>query len=70
MAPVITADASSAPSVTARGVSSSTTAPSSTQPLAMRPHGSTPSVAKMYFDSSAPLNLKNSVCARIAAAMS
>jgi hypothetical protein len=30
-------------------------------PEPMRPYGSRPSVEKMYFDSSAPVNLKNRV---------
>src|SRR5712671_1738370 len=68
MAPVMSPTESNAPSATVGGASSSTTATSSAKPVAIRPQGSAPSVAKMYFDSSAPLNLKNSVCARIAAA--
>src|SRR5215831_315433 len=56
-------------SVTVDGISSSTEAISSATPLPILPHGSRPRVLKMYTDSRAPVNLKNSVCSRIAAAV-
>src|SRR5512144_3012770 len=61
IAPVIVPKASTAPIVTVEGIISRITATSSTAPEPNRPHGSSQSVEKMYFDSSAPLNLKNSV---------
>ena len=56
-----------APYGTRAGVSSMTAAISSITPDPMRPHGSAPTVVKMYTDSSAPVNLKNKVCNRMPA---
>src|SRR5690242_4329102 len=69
IAPLMTPSDSIAPQVTVLGVSNSTDAINSTTPDPIRPHGSNPSVLKMYTDSSAPLNLKNNVCNRINAAI-
>ena len=67
IAPASVAMASPAPKTTVRGVNSSAEAISSMIPLPMRPHGSAPSVLKIYTDSGAPLNLKNRVCSRMTA---
>ena len=70
MAPLMTPSDNNAPSVTVLGTSNSTVAINSAKPEPMRPHGSMPRVWKMYFDSSAPVNLNKSVWKRITAAMS
>jgi hypothetical protein len=61
IAPATAPSASIAPIVTVAGIKSNITATSSSTPDPILPHGSAPSVVKMYFDSSAPVNLKNSV---------
>src|SRR5271165_2355022 len=69
IAPAMTPNASSEPNQVNRGVSSKIAAISSTTPEPMRPQGSAPTFVKMYTDSGAAVNLKNSVCNRITAAV-
>ena len=59
--PVIVPKASTAPIVIVEGIISRITATNSTAPEPNRPHGSSPTVEKIYYDSSAPVNLKNNV---------
>ena len=64
IAPVIVASARKAPSQAVRGMISKIAAISSTIPEPIRPAASKfspSSVENMYFDSSAPVNLKKSV---------
>ena len=61
IAPDIVPSARTAPIATVDGISNRITATNSTAPEPSLPHGSSPSVENMYFDSSAPVNLKKSV---------
>jgi hypothetical protein len=69
IAPLITPSESRAPNQLNLGISKKIAANNSVIPEAYLPNGSKPTVSKMYMLSGAPVNLKNSVCNKIPAAV-
>ena len=68
IAPLITPNPRKAPNQVNPGTKSKMEAANSVIPDAYLPHGSIPTVSKMYILSGAPVNLKNNVCSMITAA--